>query len=99
MLQGATIRPLTPICSAAATPSGVWSRFGTETMTSKGSSSRPASARCSMSWPRVGSRSGSPNRVAPSHPGTKLRAFYEAEPELTHASVDVEPWWPTSSAP
>jgi hypothetical protein len=25
-------------------------------------------------------------------PGTKLRAFYEAEPELTHAIVDVEPW-------
>jgi AcrR family transcriptional regulator len=24
-------------------------------------------------------------------PGTKLRAFYESEPELTHAIVDVEP--------
>jgi hypothetical protein len=24
-------------------------------------------------------------------PGTKLRAFYEAEPDLAHAIVDVEP--------
>jgi hypothetical protein len=24
-------------------------------------------------------------------PGTKLRDFYESEPELTHAIVDVEP--------
>ena len=24
-------------------------------------------------------------------PGTRLRAFYETEPDLTHAVIDVEP--------